>query len=101
MIILTSVATDKDFEFKEGESIENYVSGVYFQEYYDPDTKLYTRDYFLPEPCVEVFQDLTPEQTEMFSGYDCPRVNMKILGQHGDGCEAQTFQYVLNSCESV
>ena len=38
MIVLDDVAADPDFTFLAGETIDNYVSGVYFQEYYDPST---------------------------------------------------------------
>ena len=38
MIVLTDVAIDPAFVFPTGETIDNYVSGVYFQEYFDPST---------------------------------------------------------------
>ena len=101
MIVLTDVEVDPSFEFPAGETIDNYVSGVYFQEYFDPSTNITTRDYFMPKDCEKVISDLKPELASMVKGYNCPDTSMKISGQHGDGAEAYAFEYVINSCESM
>ena len=92
MIVLTDVEVDPSFEFPAGETIDNYVSGVYFQEYFDPSTNITTRDYFMPKDCEKVIShSKKPELTSMIKGYNCPDTSMKINGQNGDGGEAVAF----------
>ena len=103
MAVLTNLTLNDGFTLDDGLTIENYVSGVYMHEVYNSTSEEYSRKYYMPQNCSEVFPkvEIHPELETMVRGYQCPPVSMSLLGQHGDAEDSVSFMYIVNSCQSM